>query len=82
MSDPTSDRGVGGDWLKENEMRDGCYEQNRNVIDFCHRVCEFTQKAPVSRSQTNCCCQMAKISANIIMHKTVLGDISYSKSVL
>lgn len=61
-------------------MRDGCYEQKRNVIDFCHRECKFTGKATVSCSQTNCRCQMAKISANNVMQEITLGEISSSKS--
>lgn len=49
------------------------------MIDFCHRVCEFARKATASCSQTNCHCQMAKITANTVALKIMLGEISHKK---
>lgn len=52
------------------------------MIDFCHRVCEFARKATASCSQTNCHCQMAKITANVVAQKIMLGEISHKKKSL
>lgn len=80
LSEPLTDGGVERERVKKNEMQDGCYGQNRNMIDFCHGVCEFTREGTASCSQTNCCCQMAEISANIVMLRITLGEISSSRS--